>query len=211
MSEMAPADDKEALGQGIPPEMANAGNKSAPFPDFNMGNMPPSSGAGNMPDGIDLPAHLAQMGQPPPGNPGQQPNPNPGAMNHHQQQQPKSHLAEILGSHEMNTLQKMSRSSDYGSTGQGNMPPTQNMNRPNNPGTQIHTRSAYPNFGFVRILDPKILHSAMMHSGMNNFDRGFHGQGFPNPMQHPAFMGSVPPGSQPGMSPNFSHLVIENI
>jgi hypothetical protein len=185
MSEMAPADDKEALGQGIPPEMANAGNKSAPFPDFNMGNMPPSSGAGNMPDGIDLPAHLAQMGQPPPGNPGQQPNPNPGAMNHHQQQQPKSHLAEILGSHEMNTLQKMSRSSDYGSTGQGNMPPTQNMNRPNNP--------------------------AMMHSGMNNFDRGFHGQGFPNPMQHPAFMGSVPPGSQPGMSPNFSHLVIENI
>ena len=43
--------------------------------------------------------------------------------------------------------------------------------------------------------------------GMGQFDRGFPGHGFPNQMgQHPAFMGAVPPGSQP-MNPNFSYPV----
>ena len=45
-----------------------------------------------------------------------------------------------------------------------------------------------------------------MMGGMSQFDR-FPNHGFPNQMQHPAFMGSVPPGSQP-MNPNFSYPVI---
>ena len=51
------------------------------------------------------------------------------------------------------------------------------------------------------------MHSGMM-GNMNQFDR-FPTQGF-NHMQHPAFMGTVPPGSQP-MNPNFSNTVIERI
>ena len=44
-----------------------------------------------------------------------------------------------------------------------------------------------------------------MMGGMSQFDR--FPNHFPNQMQHPAFMGSVPPGSQP-MNPNFSYPVI---
>ena len=116
-------------------------NPSQPF-EFSMVTStgstlggPPGPGIDGMPDSLSGPGG---HGNPPPmPNMGMQ----PGGMQQPQQPQ-KSHLAEILGSHEMNQLKTMSRSSDYGSTGGGgvggggppNMPPTQTMNRPNNPG-----------------------------------------------------------------------------
>lgn len=54
----------------------------------------------------------------------------------------KSHLAEILGVHEMNQLQTMSRPLDN----QNPMPPTQNPNRPSNP-EMMGMRPGMPNMG----------------------------------------------------------------
>merc|ERR1712050_586764 len=112
MSEMvAPTDDSstnDISHKGVP--------TSAPFSfDLGGGAPPPNSqpsGADGMTDGINSQSNLGSMV-------GQMPN----SMQPTQPQ--KSHLAEILGSHEMKQLQTMSRS--YGSTpeagGAQNMPP----------------------------------------------------------------------------------------
>ena len=124
---VAPSDEKEPIP--LTNDMGHNKPTSQPF-DFNMGSSA-SGGVDGIADAIAAGSGLSNA--PIPGM-GQMPN------NMQPQQPQKSHLAEILGSHEMNQLKTMSRSSDYGSTGGGcgaggpNMPPTQNMNRPNNQG-----------------------------------------------------------------------------
>ena len=104
----------------------------------------------------------------------------------------KSHLAEILGAHEMNQLQTMARPLDHQNPtmppAQGN-PPTQ-PNRPNNPGQSSFNDHQRENKENLEMMGMRPNH------GMPNMGGGFN----PNMAGYQHMFQGMPPGG-PGMPP----------
>ena len=188
----------------IPPPQ----NPTAPPTQNNVPEMESLLGTPKEPTSVSQPTSQPQMG---PGVPptasgpniGSMPNPIPGMppqipQNPKTSQGPtKSHLAEILGAHEMNQLQTMARPLDHQNpaampnpTGQGGGNPPTQPNRPNNPG-----QSSFNDHIREFKSDLEMMGMRPNH-GMPNMGGGFN----PNMAGYQHMFPGMPP-SGPGMPP----------